>query len=180
MSTLRLYEIASAYQAIRALCADGGTEEEWAEALTQLEDQADAKLLAIGRIIREQEATQKGIAFELERLDARANAAANAEKRLKAYALESLTAMGRDKVADAVLSIVRQRNSQPSTVVPDTGLVSAEYLLGSVKAPWSDLPAELREKAELVIDKRRMLEDHKAGKDVPGASFEYGYHVRVR
>lgn len=132
---------------------------------TATEDLAD-KLENCCKYIKNCETEIAGLKAEEERLNARRKAKENAVKRLKELMKMAMLAAGEKKIQCGTFTTSVQNNA-PSVVVDE------QYL--------ENIPQEYLRIKEPEIDKKKMLEDLKAGKDLEGlAHLEVGQSLRIR
>ena len=118
------------------------------------------------KYIKNEEALITGLKEEEERLNARRKAKENAIKRLKALMQDTMTAAGEKKIQCGTFTTSIQNNA-PSVVVDE------QYI--------ENIPEEYLRIKEPEIDRKKMLEDLKAGKDLEGlAHLEVKQSLRIR
>ena len=118
------------------------------------------------KYIKNEEALITGLKEEEERLNARRKAKENAIKRLKALMQDTMTAAGEKKIQCGTFTTSIQNNA-PSIVVDE------QYI--------ENIPEEYLRIKEPEIDRKKMLEDLKAGKDLEGlAHLEVKQSLRIR
>ena len=118
------------------------------------------------KYIKNEEAVIAGLKAEEERLNARRKAKENAVKRLKELMKMAMLAAGEKKIQCGTFTTSVQNNA-PSVVVDE------QYI--------ENIPQEYLRIKEPEIDKKKMLEDLKAGKDLEGlAHLEVGQSLRIR
>ena len=118
------------------------------------------------KYIKNEEALIAGLKEEEERLNARRKAKENAIKRLKALMQDAMTAAGEKKIQCGTFTTSIQNNA-PSVVVDE------QYI--------ENIPEEYLRIKEPEIDRKKMLEDLKAGKDLEGlAHLEVKQSLRIR
>lgn len=118
------------------------------------------------KYIKNEEALITGLKEEEERLNTRRKAKENAIKRLKALMQDAMTAAGEKKIQCGTFTTSIQNNA-PSVVVDE------QYI--------ENIPEEYLRIKEPEIDRKKMLEDLKAGKDLEGlAHLEVKQSLRIR
>jgi hypothetical protein len=118
------------------------------------------------KYIKNEEAVIAGLKEEEERLNARRKAKENAIKRLKALMQDAMNAAGEKKIQCGTFTTSIQ-NTAPSVVVDE------QYI--------ENIPAEYLRVKEPEIDKKKLLEDLKSGKDLEGlAHLEVKQSLRIR
>ena len=118
------------------------------------------------KYIKNEEALISGLKEEEERLNARRKAKENAIKRLKQLMQDAMNAAGEKKIQCGTFTTSIQNNA-PSVVVDE------QYI--------ENIPEEYLRIKEPEIDRKKMLEDLKAGKDLEGlAHLEVKQSLRIR
>ena len=118
------------------------------------------------KYIKNEEALISGLKEEEERLNARRKAKENAIKRLKALMQDAMITAGEKKIQCGTFTTSIQNNA-PSVVVDE------QYI--------ENIPEEYLRIKEPEIDRKKMLEDLKAGKDLEGlAHLEVKQSLRIR
>ncbi len=123
------------------------------------------KVEGVVRWTKNLEGKEAALDAEIARLQNRKKAATNLRGRLKYYLLMCMTAADKTKVEFDLVTIAVQRNP------PSCEITSPE----SVPAAYTTT------RTEIVIDKKRVLDDLKAGLKVEGARIsETTYHIHIR
>lgn len=162
-----IYELKNEFNTLWSILEDELADEEailgaWE---TATEDLAD-KLENCCKYIKNEEALIAGLKEEEERLNARRKAKENAIKRLKALMQDAMIAAGEKKIQCGTFTTSIQNNA-PSVVVDE------QYI--------ENIPSEYLRVKEPEIDKKKMLEDLKAGKDLEGlCHLEVKQSLRIR
>ena len=125
----------------------------------EFEDKADGYAKILGQLAADAEVLKK----EEKRLSDRRKVLENNTKRMKETLQKAMEAIERPKFKTKLFSFGIQKNP-PSVVVDDVEAVGVDY--------W--------EYPEPVINKKKMLEDLKAGVEVSGAHIEQGQSLRIR
>ena len=132
---------------------------------TATEDLAD-KLENCCKYIKNCETEIAGLKAEEERLNARRKAKENAVKRLKELMKMAMLAAGEKKIQCGTFTTSIQNNA-PSVVVDE------QYI--------ENIPSEYLRVKEPEIDKKKLLEDLKSGKELEGiAHLEVTQSLRIR
>jgi hypothetical protein len=163
---MTLYELSTQYRALEEALGSMDDAEQVQSALAELNDLGDSiqdKALGIARVLKNLGAEVDAIKAEEQRLATRRKTVENNITRLKTYAVEMLDAAGIDSAKDDLFS-VRVQDSPPSVDVHDPDLVPETYYVS----------------VDPRLDKRSLLDDLKAGKDVPGAALMRSRSLRVR
>lgn len=121
--TIKLYELANAYQEVERLMEEDG---DWEAALNTIAEEFDQKVDSVAKAIRSYEAEAKAYQDEAKRLGDKAAATAGKSTSLKGYLLHQMMAVGKDKV-DGLFK-VSVRTSPPSCVVDDESKIPQQYL----------------------------------------------------
>lgn len=171
----KLYELGDAYATVRELLDDDA---EWQGALDAIQEEASAKALAIGVLLREQRAERDVIRAEIARLTDRA---ATLEKRtagLEAYLLAGMQATGLAKAKDHRVSvwIIHPQHVE----IPNTANIPDVWCTGTLKMSWADFPDLLRAKAVRTVDVRGVHRALSDGQQVAGARLETTDSLVVR
>ena len=118
------------------------------------------------KYIKNEEALITGLKEEEERLNARRKAKENAIKRLKALMQDAMIASGEKKIQCGTFTTSIQNNA-PSVVVDE------QYI--------ENIPSEYLRVKEPEVDKKKLLEDLKLGKELEGiAHLEVKQSLRIR
>ena len=132
---------------------------------TATEDLA-IKLENCCKYIKNEEAVIAGLKEEEERLNAKRKAKENAIKRLKVLMQDAMTAAGEKKIQCGTFTTSIQNNA-PSVVMDE------QYI--------ENVPAEYLRIREPEVDKKKILDDLKAGKDLTGlAHLQQTASLRIR
>lgn len=161
----RTAEIAFLYR----LMEQGELDQETLEdALSVSKEELGIKLDSYTRVIKELEAENEAIKKETERLEARKKTNENHIKTMKeAMKYAVLTAEPEAKKIKTTLFSYGVQNNAPSVVIDES------YI--------ENIPAEYLRVKEPEIDKKKLLEDLKAGKDLEGiAHIEIKQSLRIR
>lgn len=118
------------------------------------------------KYIKNEEAVIAGLKEEEERLNSRRKAKENAIKRLKDLMKDAMTAAGEKKMQCGTFTTSIQNNA-PSVVMDE------QYI--------ENVPAEYLRVKDPEVDKKKILEDLKAGKDLTGlAHLQQISSIRIR
>ena len=132
---------------------------------TATEDLAD-KLENCCKYIKNEEAVIAGLKEEEERLNARRKAKENAIKRLKQLMQDAMNAAGEKKLPCGTFTVSIQNNA-PSVVMDE------QYI--------ENVPAEFLRMREPEVDKKKILEALKDGKNLDGlAHLQQTSSLRIR
>ena len=156
-----IYELKNEFITLWAVLEDELADEEtilgaWETAQEDL----SVKLENCCKYIKNEEALINGLKEEEERLNARRKAKENAIKRLKALMQDALTAAGEKKLQCGTFTTSIQNNA-PSVVVDEPCI--------------ENIPEEYLRIKEPELDRKKLLEDLKAGKELGGIA-----HLEVK
>ena len=174
---VKLYELAPMYRLVaESLSALGegalepGPDREAMEAQAMLDlagigDAFDTKAENVALVVQELEVEAEAIQTEADRLGMRAQARANAAKRLKDYLKANMIQAGVTKTGGKLATVSLVNNGRPAI---------------TWDAPLDDLPTEFR-RVSVALDGARAFEALKAdGCLPPGFAVVHGQHIRIR
>lgn len=162
-----IYEIKNEFNTLWSILEDELVDDEalvgaWE---TATEDLAD-KLENCCKYIKNEEAVIAGLKEEEERLNARRKAKENAIKRLKQLMQDAMNAAGEKKLPCGTFTVSIQNNA-PSVVMDE------QYI--------ENVPAEFLRLREPEVDKKKILEALKDGKNLDGlAHLQQTSSIRIR
>lgn len=162
-----IYELKSEFNTLWTILEDELVDDEALVGAfeTATEDLA-IKLENCCKYIKNEEAVIAGLKEEEERLNAKRKAKENAIKRLKALMQDAMTAAGEKKIQCGTFTTSIQNNA-PSVVMDE------QYI--------ENVPAEYLRIREPEVDKKKILDDLKAGKDLTGlAHLQQTSSIRIR
>ena len=164
---MTLYELTNDYINLLALAEDPDTDPEvLADTLEGLDGQLEDKADNYAKVIRQIESDVNGLKAEIERLQARKTAAQNNIDRMKANLEQMMIATDKTKFKTELFSFGIQKN--PAKVVMDE-----QYI--------ENVPEEYLKYKDPEIDRKKLAEDLKAGKDLNGiAHLEQSESLRIR
>ena len=164
---MTLYELTNDYINLLALAEDPDTDPEvLADTLEGLDGQLEDKADNYAKVIRQIESDVNGLKAEIERLQARKTAAQNNIDRMKANLEQMMIATDKTKFKTELFSFGIQKN--PAKVVMDE-----QYI--------ENVPEEYLKYKDPEIDRKKIAEDLKAGKDLNGiAHLEQSEPLRIR
>ena len=160
-----IYELTSDYESklsqLGEMLIDGGNvTNEQAIELLDLQDNIGAKVVNIGKFVKNLDASSDAIAKEIARLTAKKRGIDNHVRALKDASVAAMTLLGVDRVQDDVMPVRLQDNSQYSVTVDNIGCLPDKYLSVVVSA-----------------NKRAILDD-KDSLDIQGVTITKGQHIR--
>jgi len=159
---LKLYELSNAYLSI----LDQLDSEELGldcleDTLQSINDAIEVKTENMTKLIKMLEYDADAIKAEEERLKKRRIARENRVRRIKDYMLQQMMTMGKEKITTPFVTAWLQESKSVDDYNPS--IIPAEY-----------------QKVSYNIDKVRLMEDLKKGKEVPGACIKVTKGVRLR
>lgn len=159
--TLSLYELTESYRAVQALMFEA-KDEDYFKALDMIEEGIESKADNIARIIRNNAADIEALKSEEKRLADRRKVLEAKIDRLKEYLQENMELTGKVKFKTQLFSFNIQ-NNPPSCIIDDENSLPKDYISYEPK-----------------VDKKAILEQLKAGEEVPGAHMIQGRGLRIR
>ena len=163
---MTLYELTEEYEQLLELAEDPETDPEAiADTLEALGGELEGKADGYAKVIRQLNADADGLDAEIKRLQVRKKAIEGNTDRLKRTLEESMRATGKTKFKTNLFSFGIQKN--PPSVKVDEGhleRIPLEYLI----------PQDPK------IDKKRILQELKAGAELEWASLEQTESIRIR
>ena len=164
---MTLYEITEDYQHVLAIAEDPDIDPEvLQDTLEALSGALEVKADGYARVIRQLEADSDALSAEIARLTARKRTADNSIGRMKEALKSAFLATGTAKIKTDLFTITIQRN--PASVVMDE-----QYI--------ENIPAEYLIEQEPKLNRQKIKEDLKAGKDLQGiAHLEQTEGLRIR
>jgi hypothetical protein len=128
-----------------------------------LDGEIELKAENLGYLIRNLESDEQALKFEIDRLILAKSRANNKVKWLKSYLVDNMKLMEKSEINTPLFKFRVQKNA-PSLKVDDY-MLPKEYL---------------KVKYISEVDKEKIREDLKAGKEIPGAKFYQGEHLRMK
>lgn len=162
---MQLYKLTNQYQELYDLLstADETEADGLHEILAQNADAFEDEVENIAKIIATMKGESEAIKTEEERLRQRRQTLENRTDSLKRYLYDNMNVLGLDKVKGELFTVAIQK-SPPSLDIPDESVIPAEYFI----------PVDPK------LDRKRLLEDIKAGAVIEGAEIKQGTHLRIR
>lgn len=160
-----IYELTSDYESKlnqlgeKLLDGDAVTNEQAIE-LLDLQDNINDKVVNIGKFVKNLNASSDAIAKEIARLTAKKRGIDNHTTALKEAALAAMSLLGVDKIADDIMPVRLQNNSQYSVFVESVDALPEKYKVLNYSA-----------------DKKALLAD-KDSFDIQGVTITKGKHIR--
>ena len=163
-STLRLYELADAYERIAEALIENGGEltAELAVDLDAIEGAFEAKVERVALYVRNLLATADAADAEAARLAVLARSRRQAADGLKGYLMAQLDRVEKPKVETPLIVVRIQKNSRPSIQWPDTLPIPEGY-----------------QRVTVSLDGQKAYSDWKAGTLPSGFVVEQGRHLRI-
>lgn len=160
MSTL--YELTNDYTALLEMAEDAD-EQALRDTLEGIEGEIEDKADGYAKVLRELEKDSAGLDAEIKRLQAKKTAIANATNRIRTNLQDAMIATGKTKFKTSLFSFGIQKNP-PFVVIDDDQIIPIDYLVVQDPKP----------------DKKRMLAELKAGKELPFARLKQTESLRIR
>jgi len=174
-----MYTLLAEFQALRAMLANEDADPQTvADTLESLTGDIETKMLQLGRIWRELEADADATDAEVKRLAERANARHKRADSLKTFIRTAMLTAHVDVAKDAAVT-VRLQVGPPSVEVLDADQVPSDYKRATLTMLLPDVPEDLVGLAKVEIDRRAILDAHKAGADVAGTRVVRNQFLRI-
>ena len=164
---MNLYELTGQWELLMTLADDPDVDEAvFADTLEALEGDIFAKADGYGKLIRNLEADVDALKAEAAKLQMKAKAKQNRIDRMKATFQLAMTKMNKPDIKTELFTFRIQKN--PPSVVMDEPYIE-------------NIPAEYLIQQEPKIDRTKIKNDIKAGKDLTGiAHLEQGESLRIK
>lgn len=164
---MTLYELTSEYMELLAMLEDPDVDEDLiADTLEGIDGELEIKADGYARVMRQMDADAKAIKAEEERLANRRKSLENRAANLKGRLQQMMEITGKVKFKTELFSFGIQKN--PAAVVIDE-----QYI--------ENIPEEYLIRQDPKIDRAKLKEDLKAGKDLDGiAHLEQSESLRIR
>lgn len=157
-----LYELTDNYQHVLEI-AEQLDEETLKDTLDSLDDAIDSKAENSAKVIRELEGNINTLTSEIQRLNERKTALNNNVKRIKEYLQNEMESVGKTKVKSERFTIGIQ-NNPPSVRVEDERKIPRDYFT----------PQDPK------LDKTKLKDELKRGKEIEGAELRQTRGLRIR
>ena len=162
-----VYELGTSFDVIDQLIEEEVMDDEaLLDAWENLKEDTTTKFENCCKYIKNVEADIEGIDAEIKRLQAKKKSLTNGKDRLKALMLRVLTKMGEKKLPCGTFTVGRQNNA-PSLLVKE-GIT------------FKDVGEEYLRFTDPEIDKRKAIEDLKAGKELTWCELNVTESLRIR
>jgi len=158
-----IFELTDNYKQVYDLISEQGDEQALIDTLASINDALEDKADGYASVIKSLQADNSAIDEEIKRLKQRKTSNENGVKRLKDNLKESMELTGKEKFKTAFNSFSISKNA-PSKEVLNEKLIPKDYWIS--QAPK--------------INSKLLLDDLKAGKEVPGAEIKQTRSLRVR
>lgn len=164
---MTLYELTTEYMELLAMLEDPDVDEDLiADTLEGIDGELEVKADGYARVMRQMDADAKAIKAEEERLANRRKSLENRAANLKSRLQQMMEITGKIKFKTELFSFGIQKN--PAAVVIDE-----QYI--------ENIPEEYLIRQDPKIDRAKLKEDLKAGKDLEGiAHLEQTESLRIR
>lgn len=166
-----LYQIVDSLRSIFDRLEESGGEmtPEIASDLSRVEVDFKNKVEAVALWIKAAEGAAGQIGAEIERLSQRKQSVEREIGSLKSYLLEQLIRANETRIKTSLVTVWRQ-SGQPAVNILNPAEVPARYKSGRLLLPLESIPSVLRDRAEIVIDKKALGDDLKKA-PISGAEF---------
>lgn len=166
---MKLYELAEAYRNLQEMLEDDDTDiTAIHDTLEAVEDEINIKCENIAKLIRTLDAQEKLLKEEEERLARRRRTLENKREWLKKYVIKQLEAAGIDKIKGTLFTISLQENP------PSVEIIDEELFMRTCEGTKYLIPQPPK------IDKKALINDLKAGFEVPGVVLRREKGLRIR
>lgn len=155
---MKLYEITQAYENLASL----EDKEEVGKYLDLIEDEFNQKAENTVKVIKNIGADIKALRDEEKRLAQKRKSLQNNQDWLKFYLQNNMERLGDKKIKAGIFNINIQKNP-PSVNIKDEELIADDYFI-----------------TERKLDKKKLKEDLKDGKEIDGAELTQGESLRIR
>lgn len=155
---MKLYEITQAYENLASL----EDKEEVGKYLDLIEDEFNQKAENTVKVIKNIGADIKALRDEEKRLAQKRKSLQSNQDWLKFYLQNNMERLGDKKIKAGIFNINIQKNP-PSVNIKDEELIADDYFI-----------------TERKIDKKKLKEDLKDGKEIDGAELTQGESLRIR
>lgn len=164
---MTIYELTDEYRMLLEMAGDEDVDPDvLADTMEAIEGELEVKAEGYGKVIRQLEADSAALKTEADRLSARKKSIDSSIDRMKAVLQRSMTACNKPKIETQLFKFTIRKNP-PSVVMDldDITKIPDKYLA------WQDPK----------IDKSKIKEDLKAGKDLNGiAHLEQGESLQIK
>lgn len=155
---MKLYEITQAYENLASL----EDKEEVGKYLDLIEDEFNQKAENTVKVIKNIGADIKALRDEEKRLAQKRKSLQSNQDWLKFYLQNNMERLGDKKIKAGIFNINIQKNP-PSVNIKDEELIADDYFI-----------------TERKLDKKKLKEDLKDGKEIDGAELTQGESLRIR
>lgn len=176
---MKLYQLTADFEQVRALLDDPDVDDQavW-DTLEGLQGEAEDKLLAIGRLIRERDAEQQAVKAEIDRLVNRHDRLMRQSDGLRTYAQLHMERMGLERVKDAAITL-RLQHGPPAVEVMDLAVIPSTFKRATLRLAAHEVPEGYEDRAVYDVDKKAILAAHKDGASVQGTAVVQRKHLRL-
>ena len=155
---MKLYEITQAYENLASL----EDKEEVGKYLDLIEDEFNQKAENTVKVIKNIGADIKALRDEEKRLAQKRKSLQSNQDWLKFYLQNNMERLGDKKIKAGIFNINIQKNP-PSVIIKNEELIADDYFI-----------------TERKLDKKKLKEDLKDGKEIDGAELTQGESLRIR
>ena len=157
---MNLYELTQNYLQVLEMAENGA--DGFEDTLDSLNDAIEVKAENTATVIKQLEANADMLANEIKRLSERRTTLENNAKRLKIYLQDQLEYCGKEKIKGPRFTVAIQNNPPSVRVTDESKLIG--YLVEQPKK----------------LDKKAIMTDLKAGREVSGAELQHSRSLRIR
>lgn len=151
---MNLYQLADCMKSVQDELENGASPDDVEAALESIEADIKTKCVQVAYVIRNLSADVEALKTEEARLANRRKEAENHIERLKQYLCDGMKQNGINKAGDGIINVTLGRPKPALTIESE-----------------DDIPDHYRKiKTSSSIDRMALLDDLKAGKEIPGAS----------
>ena len=175
---MKLYELSESYRMLQRMEESEGVN--FVQALEDLQDEAEFKLVNIAKLLREIEAEETAISVEIQRLQNKKRAVEKKTDSLKAYVQANMETLGMREAADEIIKI-SLHDCPPSCRVTDESIIPSNFIEYTLNIPGHELPEDMHHFVkEHHVNKGKVLKSWKDGVAIPGTDVVKESSVRIR
>lgn len=173
---MKLYELSEAFRTLSDLVEEG---EDFSEALSQIQEELEAKVIGVAYVIKELTASKEAIQSEVDRLAKKMSSVDSSIARLKTYLVTEMQVADVQAVKQPIMT-VRLQKSPASCSIVDVSKIPSNFRTSTLKIPTNNLPESMLEfVTDEVVDKKKIIELWKSGTDIAGTEVTQSMHVRI-
>jgi hypothetical protein len=161
-----LYALVVQHKQLENLDIEAVDEETILNTLELLEGEIALKAESIAAMVRNTESFAEAIETAAKKMQARAKKLQVKSDRMKAYLLQQMLALGKDKV-ETVGFTIKVKKNPPAVIIDDYDLIPEKY--------WHDPPPQNR-----VVSRGQIKTDIEHGDEVPGARLDSAKRLEIK